>query len=177
MEIIPNILIIYSICIAIWEKIIIYTYLIFTENKTYHENIACAYTIIKCILNILYAIYIFCVDVLKKENKYWDKLKSIIIAVNISGVILYSDINMYGIFIPIITVEFIVFMVVLSFIGLIVLLLLFSVCIFGKKQNITIENSVIIIQVPQLAIPTTIGLNNYNIPQATPVTITQGTTI
>ena len=126
MEIIPNILIIYSICIAIWEKIIIYTYLIFTENKTYHENIACAYTIIKCILNILYAIYIFCVDVLKKENKDWDKLKSIIIAVNISGVILYSDINMYGIFIPIITVEFIVFMVVLSFIGLIVLLLLFK---------------------------------------------------
>ena len=122
-------------------------------------------------------LYIYCVDVLKKENKDWDKLKSIIIAVNISGVILYSDINMYGIFIPIITVEFIIFMVLLSSIVFIVLLLLFSVLIFGKKRNITIENPVIIIQVPQLATPTTVGLNNPNIPQATPVTITQGTTI
>jgi hypothetical protein len=183
MEILPIILIIGSVAIAIWENIVLYTYLILTENKTYHENIACGYITIKFILNILYAIYIYHTDFLKKENKNWDKLKSIIIAVNICGVILYSDINMYGIFIPVITVEFIIFMVILSSIVLIVLLLLFSVLLFGKKQNvttrqsITIEYPIIIIEVPQLATPATIELHNSNIPQATLVTIRQGTTI
>jgi len=174
--ILPIILISVFIIIGLYELVIVFNYLLSIDNKTKYENIACVYTIIKSVLNLLYAIYILRTDFLKKkEDKIWDKLKMLIFVINIWGVVLYNDnLKKYGIFIPVIIIEFVIFMIIIS-------LIIFVICTKDTRSKDLIiinENECpVVINIPQLAVPVNIELTNLYVPQATPVNINLGTVI
>ena len=97
----------------------------------------------------------------------------LIIIINIWGAALYSNLKNYGVFIPVIILEFTIFVITWSFFGF-VIILLFIVTIDNKPRprNIiaTAECPVIIINIPQLAMPANVELTSLDIPQAKPFT-------
>ena len=107
----PILVIFSSIVIALWEATIVYKYQT-SINKNKYQNDACLFTIIKSILNILYAIYIFRDEILKRKEKCWDFLKILTMVINIWCIILYSNLNKFGIFIQVILLEFIIISVI-----------------------------------------------------------------
>lgn len=163
-----NYLLIIITIISIWiyigllEAYIVYTYQS-SINKTSYENYACIFTIIKSTLNISNGIYLFCVYIKKKENKYWKILKPLNILTYITNVLLFTNLKKYGRFISIIMLEFIMYVTMISIMSITTIIILF-LCINNKNKPICIGTY------PQLAVPVDNSrITNINIPEATPV--------
>jgi len=112
---------------------------------------------------------VFCIEIIKSdENIYWPLIKKIIIGTNIWCIPLLCELSKYGMFIPMIALEFNIF----TMICLINILPPEKIYyIFYNKSIIstTSEYPTIIINIPQLAIPANPAIlesTTFHIPQA-----------
>jgi len=166
------------ISIGIWEFTVVYTYQT-SVNKTSYENDACFCTIIRSIINILNGINTKNIYHFKKNNIYLQTLILNLILINIIAYIinvsLFSILKKYGIFIQVILLEFIMYLIITSFIFLFLLLSYFR---FINKTELSFITPTIIhidniqlanVNIPQLAVHINYIEPNIIIPQATPI--------
>jgi len=168
--------------IGLWEITIVYTYQT-SMNKTSYENDACSLTIIRLIINILNGINILCVyNLKKKDNIYWNTLVGYMILINIVtyiiNVSLFTNLKKYGVFIPVILLEFIMYMITMSIVVLLLFIsyvgiinnneLLYIPQIAVRVDNIEIAD----VNIPEFVVDidiTNVNITDVNIPQATPI--------
>jgi len=160
--------------IGLFEAIIVYIYQT-SINKTSYQNDACIFTILKSIINILNGIYIWYIFYLdKKENIYCKILKLINMITYIIVITLCNNIIKYGIFMYVIILEISLYMGAMLIVFLLLFLSYYNI-ININKSNI---NKVIIINIPQIAIPANnIILEMIDIPQASIVKFNNATLI